>query len=92
MKDGKPETLGECLEVMEAADSYKGREVVDEARWQALAIFLREIALAEGCDLDYKIEEPEPMKPEEIKRKWAEADREEDKHGFDAMGKLFGGW
>lgn len=60
MKDGKPETMRDCLNVM--VDS-----VHEEMRWKALSLFLGEMAESQGVDLDRAIfSDTEPQEPEKV--------------------------
>lgn len=57
--NGKPETMRDCLEVME-------NSVHEEMRWKALSLFLGEVAESQGVDLDRAIfsEAKEPQRPD----------------------------
>lgn len=52
---GKINTMNDALDTLGSLDISKLRP---DARWRALAIFLRELALAQGLDLNCPIEEP----------------------------------
>ena len=64
MKDGKPETVGECLKVMEG-------NVPEERKWQALAILLRDRLLGEGVSMDSKVSGPGELEVGDSPRKEA---------------------
>lgn len=56
MKDGRPETMRDCLRVMEDSDGSLGDE-----KWKALSFFLASMAESQGVDLDCEVR-AEPAK------------------------------
>jgi hypothetical protein len=77
MNKVKMDTIGDCLKVMEGdvlADDGGGLgqltiAELEDARWKALAILMRDLLQGEGYDMSWPVSrESEPQKPDGKKR------------------------